>query len=991
MRGYRGAFMSSKNHLRKISNTSESPEPAQPVSQPNAPNAESGDTLDLSKNKQGHNPCDIESSLSKEGVTKDDLSELATVSSSSSNVSSNSDVVTAAGVACDVSSVAVSDSGGEFDTTIGSHSESSAMPQEGTGQGSSQASISQPSIELISPNQPSVTSHFTSSRHASVEHDAPPQVPQHGGDSVHGPENYGPYANVATPNNTAHLNNAPQQSYLGQNQFASSELYAQANLQNHDFSQSQQIQHFQGGGNLTLCSYNSNDQAAQWQQNGVFIPNQDFPPQGLAFGQQGFNRSPVPPYVRAPNYLQGPQTLHSSQMPQGLQETNGAPNVFGNLNDLPLLVKSADGKIMMQKPHANLSQMSTPDSSGQDNGAGHGSMAQPPMQVYGQPQYGGYAQNSGFAQNGWQPHNQMPQGGLGSSQGIAPSQGNITSSQGNSCKSQENTRPSQENNGPSQASGGGTYTPKQEGVDTMATQNTSGASKSTYAYNPNASAQGQSVSPNSNVMGKVTGQAGFSSGASTPLNKVNSVQNGHATWQLGNYNNQVINSRAPVSSEKWYESLGAHILLVCIITLLLLIPASFFSWVLADRESNQHYAVESMTEAWGGEQFLADPELIISVMVPSEIEVRGENSRGPRGVHENRFIRPKKSETVVKLSSEKRYKGNYEATLYTLDVTQSGFFDLEAGKALLESDSRVNLMDSDDLRIGFNVDDNKGIDEIKSIEINGRPYEAIPSDEFTGFEVLVPKIDIGANNRLNFKANFLVRGSQLFAFYPLSQVSELKITAEGAIPNFTGSFLPREREVNTKERTFTANYYQNNLSTGQAMVSSSVLSTSQSHIRIELFDDADSYVLIARLTKYVLLFIAMTYVTVLAFEIASKRLVSLVQYVVIGVALILFYLVLLSFSEHFSFVFSYLVGAITLSLMISLYIKAVFDSKKHAICLFIMLLAMYAVLFAIVHIEAYALLVGTILLVIMLGVVMYITRHINRKPIIRQYADSNKS
>ena len=228
------------------------------------------------------------------------------------------------------------------------------------------------------------------------------------------------------------------------------------------------------------------------------------------------------------------------------------------------------------------------------------------------------------------------------------------------------------------------------------------------------------------------------------------------------------------------------------------------------------------------------------------------------------------------------------------------------------------------------------------------------------------------------EAHFLVRGSQSLSYKPLAQVSELRLEGSGVVPSFAGDFLPREREVDATALTFSASYYQNNLSTGHAAFSESTSSYSMyDGFEIGLSDTSESYVLIDRLTKYVLLFIAMTFVSVLAFELISQHMVSLVQYVVIGAALILFYMVLLSLSEHVSFTLSYVVAALLMSSMIGLYLKAVFASKRNALCVTALLLAMYAVLFAIVHIEAYALLVGTILLVIMLGIIMFVTRKLN--------------
>lgn len=436
----------------------------------------------------------------------------------------------------------------------------------------------------------------------------------------------------------------------------------------------------------------------------------------------------------------------------------------------------------------------------------------------------------------------------------------------------------------------------------------------------------------------------------------------------------------PPKAEKWYESLAVHILLVAVISLLLLIPNMFFGFVLSDREQNQDYAIRSMTSAWGGEQTVGDPELVIPVEVPVEIDQHSDSYNTRRVDYKDRFIRSKTVHTEIQINSERRFKGNYEATLYTLDIQQKGVFDLEAAMNKLESDSLQNIVHNKEVSMVFSIDDSKGIDEIKKILINGESFEASPCDEYAGFEIMLPAHMVYDAPSLEFEVHYLVRGSQRINYFATAQVSEIQFSSKGANPNFTGAYLPRERDVDLDKRTFTAKYYQNNLSTGQSMVSSFLLTDSYRRdniIAIELFEDADSYVLINRLTKYVLLFIAMTFVTVLAFEIISRRLVSLVQYVVIGVALILFYLVLLSFSEHMSFTVSYVIGALVLSCMIALYIKAMFNSKRHALCLLIMLWAMYAVLFAIVHVEAYALLVGTILLVLMLGVVMYITRHLN--------------
>lgn len=515
-------------------------------------------------------------------------------------------------------------------------------------------------------------------------------------------------------------------------------------------------------------------------------------------------------------------------------------------------------------------------------------------------------------------------------------------------------------------------------------------------------------------------------------------------------------------SMKFHESLGFHILMVALISLLLLIPTMFFSFVLDDRQSNEATAIRSMVGAWGGEQELNDIELYVNTEVFQGYD-RNDEDEVIKAKYELQRMRitPNHARNLIEVDTQKRYRGNYEASLYSLEVTQEARFNLRDSFDELANLTDVHGVFSDSVTLLFSISDTKGIDEIKSVRVNNKLYTPEPADRYNGFIIKLSPLDVqsilagrplpededetevdplvlekvpalensfdaehvkesqdestvavagrnqlaatkgedlvsptgfGAKQGLGLglygekapagvivvEATYLVRGSQNLSFAPVARVSELEIRGKGVVPSFAGDFLPRDRQVNATDLTFSASYYQNNLSTGHAAIlqDSSATYSNKSYI-IGLSDSSESYVLIERLTKYVLLVITMTYVAVMAFEVLSRRSVSLVQYVVVGAALILFYLVLLALSEHTSFTISYVTAALLLSAMVALYLKAVLSSKRDASCVFVLLLAMYAVLFAIVHIEAYALLVGTALLVVMLGIVMFITRRIN--------------
>ena len=499
-----------------------------------------------------------------------------------------------------------------------------------------------------------------------------------------------------------------------------------------------------------------------------------------------------------------------------------------------------------------------------------------------------------------------------------------------------------------------------------------------------------------------------------------------------------------LKSGEWSSNLSMHILMIAIISILLLIPTLFFTYVLDDRMDNQEYAVDSIVEPWGYSQHFGDPNILLHMDVSSVFKGEDDSDEKKIKVEDKIFMAiASKSDSQVDIDFEKRYRGNYEATLYKTTVVQEGYIDLARAIGNVVSDNSSRKVSLNAVEFFVPVSYSRAIDDIKSITLNGKAYmvESIKHNSLNGFGVTLLQDDIeeilaGSNiskvehdlakgskpssssiasnvpalkntfdadaERVNedntavatvgrmskatdpgmvrYRVEYVLRGSQKLLFRPLGQSTTTAFKGEWSNPSYTGSFLPSERT--SDEKTFSATYLQNNIATALPLVLDTeklyLFSTDDSYC-LDFSNSITFYTLIDRLTKYVLLFISMCFVTVLACEIVMSRMVSLAQYVVIGVALIMFYMVLLALSEHTSFTFAYICASLLMSVMISLYLKAALNSKRSALAVCIMLLAMYAVLFAIVHIEAYALLVGTILLIAMLGIVMYITRRINVK------------
>ena len=152
---------------------------------------------------------------------------------------------------------------------------------------------------------------------------------------------------------------------------------------------------------------------------------------------------------------------------------------------------------------------------------------------------------------------------------------------------------------------------------------------------------------------------------------------------------------------KWSENLGTHILMVGLISLLLLVPTLFFTMVLDDRRYNEQLAIESMVSPWGGHQMLADPEIIVPVEEVSSYRYEESDDETQKRINTvnlaNYYISPLKSESSIELESHKRYRGNYETTLYRMAVHQVSSFALDERLVQITERSSVQQIMTDDL------------------------------------------------------------------------------------------------------------------------------------------------------------------------------------------------------------------------------------------------------------------------------------------------------
>lgn len=419
-------------------------------------------------------------------------------------------------------------------------------------------------------------------------------------------------------------------------------------------------------------------------------------------------------------------------------------------------------------------------------------------------------------------------------------------------------------------------------------------------------------------------------------------------------------------SQNMKKRLTSHVLIVALIAILLLIPQLFVDILLSERSNLLYDVQKSISNSWGTKEKLTTPFLVVSY------DERKDSSIQYKDVQ---YI-SNKADVDISFKTENRAKGNYTATLYLALVKMKLHFDLKALHDIKINNNHIDNVINNTLLLKIVHSDNKFIDNIKYVKVNGENFD-VKGYNTNSFVVDLSKF-LYTENTLDIDMEFTLKGSQSFTYYPYTKQSILNLNGDH-IPEFTGSFLPSSRTIN--KDSFNASYENHQLATGilDYYVTSLNRTNAESEIKLNFNDSVNDYTLIDRLTKYAILFISITFTIILCFEIIKNVILSPLQFCIIGISLIVFYLVLLSLSEYISVTISYIVAALIMTTMISFYIKAIFHDKKIFISIIITLLSLYLVLYAIVHAERFALLLGTTLILIILSFIMYITKNLSEK------------
>ncbi|MGX7666080.1 cell envelope integrity protein CreD [Flavobacterium pedocola] len=449
-----------------------------------------------------------------------------------------------------------------------------------------------------------------------------------------------------------------------------------------------------------------------------------------------------------------------------------------------------------------------------------------------------------------------------------------------------------------------------------------------------------------------------------------------------NQNQPVMKIEANTS---FFQSNTAKMIMVGILTLVLLIPLAFVNELITERSERKKEVVNEVTQLWGEDVFFYGPILKVPYNSYSETAVidpkTKQTSIERKAIINYAYFFPEKlnnKSNIKKNTSLKR--GIYNNVVYTADMQFEGSF----GKLNVE---KLGIKDEDLLwdkaALVVKTTNLKSIKSDLNIKLNQNNFNfesKAEEDNFYGtLETgLFDYKTLAANNTLNFHFAMKYNGSNSVKFIPIGKTTQISMDSDWDSPSFEGMFAANDATKSIAKSGFHADWkiLDINRSFSQ-QYAGKIPNLKEYSFGVKLIDTVDEYQQNERASKYGFLVIGLTFLIFFLIQSVNKINIHIFQYTMLGLALIMFYTLLISITEHSSFSLAYLIASVAVIGMIVLYSVSILKTKKFPVFIGLALAALYSFIYVIIQLENYALLVGSIGLFIILGLVMYFSRKID--------------
>lgn len=420
------------------------------------------------------------------------------------------------------------------------------------------------------------------------------------------------------------------------------------------------------------------------------------------------------------------------------------------------------------------------------------------------------------------------------------------------------------------------------------------------------------------------------------------------------------------------NSATIKIISIGILIIILLIPIAAVSSLMHERQSRKDSVVSEIYQKWGYSQNITGPFLT----VPYKHFYKDKNDKVQFNIHYFHIL-PENLNISGQIDPMVRYRSIYEAILYNAKFKVSGNFIIPDPQELDITSENI-LWDQSVFSIG--ITDMRGIQDSIVVKFNDKSYNVGPGLKTTdivssGVTSAIPlSADDSNKNAFSFELN--LNGSEQIHIIPVGESTSVNLKSDWPSPSFNGAFLPTTREISDKG--FTADWRVLHLNRNFPQFwKGNRYKVEKSSFGLKFIITADVYQKTIRVFKYAVIFIVFTFSAFFFSEIINKHRVHPIQYILIGLAIILFYVLVLSISEHINFNYAYLLSSLAITLLITAYSKAITKNKPFVFTVFGILTVLYSYLYIVLQLEDYALITGSIGLLLILGTVMYISRKID--------------
>ncbi|MBN8680259.1 MAG: cell envelope integrity protein CreD [Chitinophagales bacterium] len=410
---------------------------------------------------------------------------------------------------------------------------------------------------------------------------------------------------------------------------------------------------------------------------------------------------------------------------------------------------------------------------------------------------------------------------------------------------------------------------------------------------------------------------------------------------------------------------------IFLLMLALLIPTFMVESLIYERESRKDEAFQEVSSKWGQYQTVKGPILAI----PYEATIYPSEGDKVRKVIQYAYFLPDDLQINSDVAPEKRYRGIFEIVLYTSKIQLDGVFNPLQLQKLIPENAPV-FWDKAVLLLG--IPDLRGLKDQVGLTWNGQqlvfePGAPVPDLISSGIHVPVQMKQDAAHQ---FHIEMTLKGSDYLYFTPVGKITQVKMKAPWKDPSFNGAFLPDDKNITSEG--FEASWKVLNLNRNypQQWVGDQNYDFQESAFGVSFLLPVDNYQKSTRSVKYAILFIGLTFLTVFFIELGQKKRIHPFQYALIGLALVIFYTLLVSISEHTSFNLAYLIAGVMTVGLTSLFARSLFQSGKMAMVVGGTMTLLYGFLFVVLQLQDYALLIGSLGLFAILAVVMYVSRRV---------------